>query len=341
MFRQLLLLSLLVVSGHVTAEDEFYSARIPVTDRSESALSEAASAGLTQVLIRVSGDEKVATLPGMDAAIDDARNRMSLYSYQESEGSTELLARFDGNFVKGLLRKSGATFWGESRPPVLLWIVVDEPYSRRFATVSEDENLLKTLAAEFARRGIRLRLPLLDLEDASALTPEMVWQKVIPRIRAASERYGTEHILVGRYVELSSGQQIADWLYMDANTSKDLQLQGKDPRPILLGAVDMVVDQMAEQFAVKLEPVSTFERIEVSVSGVRSYSDYRGVLAALGDISVLDGIQVASVAGEDLELNIVGVGTADALARLLPTKSRLVIVGEASGQSLNLKWGQP
>lgn len=325
----------------VAAPEDFYSARVPVDDRSEAALGDAAAQALAEVLIRVSGDEAVVTLPDIEAAVADARNRMSLYSYEDTDEGVVLFAQFDGNLIKGLLRRSGATFWAESRPPVLLWMVVDEPYSRRFATVSEDGQLLKSLASKFAERGVRLRLPLLDLEDAAALSPEMVWQKVMPRIQAASERYGTEHVLVGRYVQLSTGQQIADWLYLDMDDTRDLQLQGRDPEPILASAVDMVVDEMAERYAVRLEPVTTFDRIAVSINGVRSYSDYRGVLSVLNDITVLDGVQVSAVDGDRLDLKVVGVGSADALARLLPAKSRLAVVGDVDGRALTLNWGQP
>jgi hypothetical protein len=36
-----------------------------------------------------------------------------------------------------------------------------------------------------------------------------------------------------------------------------------------------------------------------------------------------------------------GVGSADALARLLPQASRLVVSDQPLERSLNLRWGQP
>ncbi|MEY2907538.1 MAG: hypothetical protein RLZZ602_61, partial [Pseudomonadota bacterium] len=252
-----------------------------------------------------------------------------------------LLAQFDSGVVKTILRQAGATFWSESRPPVLLWLVVDEPFSRRFATVSEDSLLIKELSSRFEDRGVSLRLPLLDLEDAAALSPEMVWQKVVPRIEAASERYGTEHILVGRYVQLTSGRQIVDWMYLNKEVQRGLQLQGDEAAALLAGAVDLAVDAMAEQFAVKLEPVSAFDRVNVAISGVETFGDYRSVMRIIEDISVVDGLQVAAVEGDLLVLKVSGVGSADALARLLPQASRLVVSDQPLERSLNLRWGQP
>jgi len=169
----------------------------------------------------------------------------------------------------------------------------------------------------------------------------MVWQKVVPRIEAASERYGTEHILVGRYVQLTSGRQIVDWMYLNKEVQRGLQLQGDEAAALLAGAVDLAVDAMAEQFAVKLEPVSAFDRVNVAISGVETFGDYRSVMRIIEDISVVDGLQVAAVEGDLLVLKVSGVGSADALARLLPQASRLVVSDQPLERSLNLRWGQP
>ena len=341
LFRLTCLILVLAAATSALADDDFYSARVPVADRSEAALGRAASEAMTQVMVRVSGDKSIAEREAVADIIGDARNRMAMYTYEDIEAGIALYARFDESVVKSTLRAAGATFWGEERAPVLLWLVVDEPYSRRFATVSRDAELLRLLAAGFEARGVSLRLPLLDLEDAAALSPEMVWQKVLGRVRAASERYGTEHILVGRYVQLTNGDQIVDWTYLNGETSRGLQRQGRDPAPILSAAVDLVVDDMARQYAVTLKPESVYDYIDVRVMGVRGLSDYREVLSEFQAIPVLAGVRVFAVDGEQLSLRVSGVGTAEALSRLLPLKSRLQLDGEPSGRELALLWGQP
>jgi hypothetical protein len=169
----------------------------------------------------------------------------------------------------------------------------------------------------------------------------MVWQKAVPRIRAASERYGTQHILVGRMVQLSNGRMITDWLYLDDNQERARQEQGTDPAPIIAGAVDMTVDAMAEQYAVVLEEVTDVDSVLVAVQGVRSLTDYRAVLALLDEIDILEGRQVAAISDDRLELRVRGVSSADALARLLPPRSRLALVGVPRESQLELVWGSP
>ena len=238
LLRPALLLILLAFACVTGAQPTFFSARQVVGDRSQAALASAASKALWQVFIKVSGDEQVAALPLVQEAIDNARNMMSLYSYEERDRALDLLIEFDEGVVKNVLRDAGATYWSESRPPVLVWLVVDEPSLRRFATASQDSDLVSGLAEGFRERGIIMRAPLLDLEDSAALSPEMVWQKVTPRIQEASVRYGTQHILVGRYVKLTSGLQLTDWLYISGTEQRQIQDQSDELEPLLTEAVE-------------------------------------------------------------------------------------------------------
>jgi hypothetical protein len=153
LLRPALLLILLAFACVTGAQPTFFSTRLVIDDRSQAALASAASKALEQVFVKVSGDEQIAALPLVQEAIDNARNMMSLYSYEERNGTLDLLIEFDEGVVKNVLRDAGAPYWSESRPPVLVWLVVDEPSSRRFATASEDSDLFYGLAEGFRERG--------------------------------------------------------------------------------------------------------------------------------------------------------------------------------------------
>ena len=335
------LLLLLALAAPVFAESNFYAARVEVPDRSDAALAAGSREALNRVLVRVSGNEEIAKNPSVAAALRVARDRVSLYSFEQEQGQVYLQATFDDVLVKSILRESDATFWSEDRPPVLLWLVVDEPYSRRFATVSQDGELLLELSEAFTARGIDLRLPLLDLEDAAKLSPEMVWQRVTRRIRSASQRYGTEHIMVGRYVQLTTGSQLADWLYLDSEDQRQIQIQGSKATPVVLAGVDLVVDAMADRYAVTLESAPGQSFISVTVTGVESFTDYQSVMGILRELPVLDSLTIDEIYGDRLGVRVTGLSNAEALARVLPGRSRLVVLGDITTNRIDLHWGQP
>ena len=334
------LAGLLLLTESVSGQPSFFGQQLPVADRSERILSQTVEQALAQVFIRVAGDEQVVRLPAVREVISQARNHLSLYTYEDRDGALELLVEFDGAAVKKALRESGATYWNESRPSVLVWLVMDDSNARRFASREHDNELIAGLVQAFAARGITLRLPLLDLEDAAALTPDSAWRKVIPEIKGASTRYGTEHILVGRVVQLSQGRRLANWLYVNSDQQLSRQDQGVESTGLTARAVDMVVDTMAARYAVRLGTEADFQQLSVVINRVASYNDYRDVLAIFESIAVLSGVRVAAVEADVLRLSVGGVNSAAALSKLLPPGAGLAILDSPEGRELNLMWEQ-
>ena len=339
-WRNIGLAGLLLLTESVSSQPSFFGQQLPVADRSERILNQTVEQALAQVFIRVAGDKQVVRLPEVREAVSQARDRLSFYTYEDRDGALALLLEFDGTAIKKTLRESGATYWNENRPSVLVWLVMDDSSSRRFASREHDDELIAELIQGFAARGVTLRLPLLDLEDAAALTPDSVWRKVIPEIKGASTRYGTEHILVGRVVQLSQGRRLANWLYVDSDQQLSRQDQGTESTGLTARAVDMVVDTMAARYAVRLGTEADFERLSVVINRVASYNDYRNVLAIFESIAVLSGVRVAAVEADVLRLSVGGVNSAAALSKLLPPGAGLAILDSPEGRELNLMWEQ-
>ena len=95
---------------------------------------------------------------------------MLLYSYQDDvDIGTRVFFEFDDAFVRSLFRDHSVLYWEQRRPPVVIWLALDEPFSRRFAARSDDVELLSPSLDRFEARGLEVRFPLLDLADSVAL----------------------------------------------------------------------------------------------------------------------------------------------------------------------------
>lgn len=336
-FRSWLLLVLLAIA-HGASAAEYYSASIEVPDRGEDALRVGARAGLEEVLIRVSGDRQVADNPAIKKSLADARSQLSLYSYREQGGEVLLEVQFDQVQVKQMLRNAGASFWVNDRPDALLWLVVDEPAGRRFASLTQEAVLLEALQLAFLRRGVRLRFPLLDLEDAAVISADVVWQRVVPRIQAASERYDANHVLVGRYVELTDGRHLVDWLHIGPEEQQTQQVAESEINALAMTGANLVVDAMASRYAVGLRATPTLNGLSVIVMGVSGLADYQQVLAIFRAIPVVESVHVSEVVADRLSLEIRGVADADALNRLLPTASALTVENTMTKDNVLMQW---
>ncbi len=226
---------------------------------------------------------------------------------------------------------------------------MDHPDGRRFANPQDDAELLAALRAAFDERGVNIRLPLMDLEDSLVLGPNILWQRVVPRIMAASKRYGTGHVLVGRHVELSNGRLLSDWLYLQqAGSGADYsmaatQTEAEDYLATTRDAADLAVDAMALRYAISLNEASRQGRLTVAIEGVYSFADYQQVVALFNEITLLDGVRVAGIAGQQLRLSVSGLASGSELQRLIDPRTGLSVVTINDDSDLSLLWegGKP
>ena len=128
----LLALSVVKASFAAAAQPAEVVVRIEVTDRSEETIAAAAREALQQTLLLRSGDRDLLAHPTISATLDDARSQLSLYQFEQIEGRTRFVAQIDLAVIDNLIREADGTMWTASRPPVLMWLVVDDIGGRRF-----------------------------------------------------------------------------------------------------------------------------------------------------------------------------------------------------------------
>ena len=145
-YRQFFSLALvfgwLVLPVTAAAQDSFFSEQVAVADRGSAELSRAAREGLTRLLIKVSGNEAILDEAAFREAVGSAQQHVLLYTYRDDEEGDVVFLEFDDAFVRSLFRDESVPYWEQRRPPVVVWVALDEPFSRRFAARSDDADLL-------------------------------------------------------------------------------------------------------------------------------------------------------------------------------------------------------
>ena len=223
----LLALLLLVPGLHQTAVavevQDLYAAEVLLDETADDPREAAYRAALVAVLARVSGSE----LSHDDAVIDEIFPVPAAYvtQFRPGEEDGSLWVSFDYEAIERVLRASGMTIWGSERPLTLVWLAVDWGQGEReILAAAEDERLtqesrsidrnrlLRERILEIAdRRGLPVVFPLLDTIDLQSVTFSDIWGGFDERILVASERYGTNSVLIGRVRPESS--QPERWTY--------------------------------------------------------------------------------------------------------------------------------
>ena len=320
------------------AQDNFFSELVAVADRGNAELARAAREGLTRLLVKVSGNEAILEEDAFREAVNSAQQHVLLYSYREEDEGDVVFLEYDDAFVRSLFRDGSVPYWEQRRPPVVVWVALDEPFSRRFAARSDDVELLVPSIARFESRGIEARFPLLDLTDAAAVPVNTVWSRDFDQIRRGSLRYGSEHSLVGRWIDLSDGSKLVDWYYVGPDGEVHKQMRLSDLDVIWDEGIDLAVDAMRDSLAVTLQQFEISDAIAVTVRGVSSFADYRAVSTVFTQLAELVELRIDSVSQDTLTYRVVGVSSAEEVARLIPSRSGLRVQSAANRAQLELTW---
>lgn len=327
----------------VLAQSDEVVIRIEVEDRSEDTIDRAAREALQTALLKRSGDRALLQHPAVEAALASARTQLSLYQFERVGGMTRFVAQIDQAVIENLIKAANGTFWAEARPPILLWLVIDDLTGRRFGNTAAELTLWERLSETFDDLGVKLRRPLYDLTDAVLVTPEGLWRRDFGPIVEASERYGMTHLLLGRLVRLSNGRYIAEWVYRDVSVERAVSIQADSLETLIDPGVTLAMEEMRRQYAVALTTDTGTQALRIHVRNVVSRDDYRAVTAAMRGIQTLDRVRPVAVRGETLTLELQGVGDAETLTRLMASRTDLVWVSRDpdSDEGLVLVWQAP
>ena len=334
---------LLTVSGPVRAEivKDLYASTVPVRDQGSEALTVAAGLGLAQVLVKVSGSEDTLREPAVSDALRTARRDVQQYAFLPPVGEDprqRVRMEFDADRVTELVLAAGLPLWTANRRPVLVWLVLEDEMGLSFATNASSPELIASLREAFAERGVPLRLPLFDLRDTAAITPDDVWRLDAGTLTEASARYGVEHIVGARLTGLSGGKWIGDWSHLDGRDRRDLRIEADSTHDYLRQGTAALAERLAARYAVVASEGSA-TGVAVRVSGVDTYADLAMIVRWLEDLEVVQRATVTRIAADRLDLAVHARADAAELATLITLNDRLVPRTQAlPGAPLEYQW---
>jgi uncharacterized protein len=329
-----MLLALAAISSRAEVVNDLHAAAVPVANQSAEALTAASREGLAEVLVKVSGTRELLQKPVIVSALDDARNHVQQYSYvRRAPPATGLALRveFDGPFITNLVKRAGAPLWTANRPTVLAWVMVEDEQGRHFIN-NDSAQQLQVLVEEFSRRGVPVKLPVFDLADTTAVNPEDAWRLDADVMRAASERYNVQDILVGRLPSAGEGQSPGEWTYLHDEEQTNRSVTAPDLPTFLRDGVDLVAGEMAARYAVA-PTGGGHAGVRISVTGVTSYQDYAAIVRWLEGLELVDNAVIEKVQGDRIELRLQAQADAAHLATNIELNDRLVPVALPAAQS--------
>lgn len=327
----LLALMLSIVALPIWAEP-LMQALVPVADHSQAALAKAMPAALKQVLIKVSGNTSVMTLPSIQNASTHITDMISSYRYQMASNPMDPTAApvlqvaidFDQQAISQLLSAAGQPVWGQDRPNTLVWLDIntDGQDNVLASTDVTDTPLALALKEDAESRGLGLMFPMNDLTDQANLnnpSDDLLNQQ---QIQTASKRYGVTSILAGKITE-ANGTWTAQWLYLLGGAP----LTWTDSQTSLQTLADNAINNMAASMISQLamtSPADASNTIMLQISGVSNLDEYVQVQKYLRAIKQIATVTLTGVDHNGMMLSINYVGSEMALKQAIDNSSQLV-----------------
>jgi hypothetical protein len=319
----LMLLPLCPLPAAAAVVENLYQAVVTVKDHSAAELARGTSAGLGQVLVKLSGSREVLEDPEVREVLAEARSYMQQYQYRRPErDALELVCEFDPDLVTGILARTMLPLWTANRPPVLVWLVVDDANGRRLADRASHPRLTEVVEAEFQRRGVPVQFPLYDLEDTLAVSVHDLWQLDSLSIYTASRRYGSENVLAGRLRSLTGERWMGDWLYLWQDESRGATGYGDALGDFVSSGVHVAAEAMAARYSVA-PTGNTGDGILVRVDGLRHFGDYRASLEYLETVELVERAVVEYADGETVVFRVNAQLQSEQLQRMIAFKKKL------------------
>jgi hypothetical protein len=288
----------------------FFSASIPVKAQSASERERAATLGLRQVMVRMSGVTQLDDYPDLPAALSRASRSIEQFHYaqvKDRDGVTQehLVMTFSTVAVEAALQQAGLPYWPVNRPSILVWLVEDDVAEGKNLINDPSVPVVQGLLEAAQQRGLPLRFPLLDLDDQLAINAEQVWNLNEKAILDASSRYGADTVLLGRYTRTFSGQWWTTWQFFHKGEGRLYDLRNEDAVAVGQQALAPLADHLAEFYALKSNrDAEGAAQLYVQVRPVANFGTYRKTLDYLDRLAVVTTLGVAAVTQDSLLLSL-------------------------------------
>lgn len=286
------------------AAESLFESEVVVPNQSPGVRSHAMKTALEEVLVRVAGQNAVLTTKPAMAMLQNPAQRVQQYRYftvpESAPPILKLWVRFDGEAIRQALQQQGVTYWGAERPDTLLWLAVEDRGKRYVVAADDGTNVYRQIEQAARQRGVPVLFPLMDLQDQSQVRFSDIWGGFFDNVMDASKRYNPQAVLVGRLNRSTSGGWSSRWHLEVAGQQSSWSDSRQQLAMLAQQGIDDTADILASRFAVS-QADGNLDTVNISVAGVDSLSDYTRLSDYLSGLTAVVDMQVARVAGTEIE----------------------------------------
>ncbi len=328
MLLRLLLTSICLLCFSVQAVEiqNLYQSSVQVKDKSRQARIEAGQDALTCVIKKLTGVDNTQSHKLVRQALRDYSEYLTKYEYVEnSEGELKASFLFDETKMNQLVRDANWPFWGNRRPQIVLWMVIEDNQTREFVTRESYPQLERLIYDKATEWGLPILVPLLNLQDRLQVGVPEVWANFSEPVENASKRYGAERVITARiFQQPASSSWMLEWRYTDALYFEPQQLVG-DKQVIISQMVENLAHSLLEEFSISNSSIAELKTDTITIRNLRNFKEIELAKRRLQSISSIKDVDIFSRSEGTVEFVVQHVSNVVDLKKALSLEQALSI----------------
>ncbi len=304
------------ISCAAVAPQGFNVGSVPVASQSAADLHAALVSAFEQVLIKISGNSRIATVPEIQNQLALVDRYVQKYNYVDNN----LIVTFEQRALINLLVQAQQPVWISERPPSLIWLSINDQAPIMLNPSNPDPSIL-SLQGVGSERGLPLIFPTNPSE------PGALDQAALEKL---AETYQVQAVLSGNLKPdpANDSNWSSDWLLVWHGQTWQWSSNGTQEE-ILRTAVNKLADIMGSQLSIHIDQ-KTGNTFWVAVMGVSQLADYQNVLQTLKQLHPVLGLYVQDVGSHGLLIQVTASGEgSEAFKKALGDNPRFNLVSDA------------
>lgn len=285
---------------------------------------------LQQVLLRVTGNADIASLPSIAAELAAPSAYVKQFESVRHQDGNRMRVLLDAVKINQLLQTNQLPVWGSMRPDILVWLVMQDGQQRRFVR-SADTELTTALQKAFKQSALPLLQPLYDFDDVNQLSDTDVWAGFWQPIIQASGRYNPD-VVIAATLDMQAGEGQAalklSWQRQaDNRTFRDEVVAG-DADSLMQAFATVLASQLAQQYASVLSSESDAQLL-LAVQQLQNLADIVNVQRLLQQLVGVTEVTISRFDNDSAHYLISSNIGADGLMNALRFSPRLKLASPA------------
>lgn len=326
----------LLVAGNAVYADasaNLYAATVPIANQTTAAQNAAFSAALSNVMIKVSGNPGITSVPVVATALKQAPQWVQSYNYTAADNS-QIAVQFDSSQINQLLASANQPVWTGARPQTLVWLATNDNNQSQLIGSDSNSVLPKLISDDAAQRGLTVVFPLIDLQDLAIVSTQSITQYQPDAIRQASARYVHDDVLLANISSptANSTNWQVDWTLLLNGAKVDWQTQAPDEKTAVAQGMDQFANNIFTQHQTQSAAQPQDSNITLTVYGINSLQGYSSVSQYLQQLSPIQSVSLATMAADHVVFDITLNSSLQALSDAITSGNVLI---PADGNSNN------